>query len=75
MKTAWCTVDEIRAEEGKLALPDGAGKVVLGLKAPPPPPESSQTAANSGDSEASETGSSDSAYLWVLRRFRRKKKQ
>jgi phage-related protein (TIGR01555 family) len=32
LKTSWMTVDEIRAEEGKDALPDGSGNVVLGLK-------------------------------------------
>jgi hypothetical protein len=32
LKTSWMTVDEIRAEQGLKPLPDGAGKVVLGLK-------------------------------------------
>jgi hypothetical protein len=32
LKTGWMTVDEIRAEEGLDELPDGSGKVVLGLK-------------------------------------------
>jgi hypothetical protein len=31
-KSGWMTVDEIRAEEGLKELPDGAGKVVLGIK-------------------------------------------
>jgi hypothetical protein len=31
-KSAWMTIDEIRAEEGLKELPDGAGKVVLGIK-------------------------------------------
>jgi hypothetical protein len=32
LKTGWLTVDEIRGEEGKKPLPNGAGAVVLGLK-------------------------------------------
>jgi hypothetical protein len=32
LKTSWLTVDEIRAEEGKDPLPNGAGQVVLGVK-------------------------------------------
>jgi CRISPR/Cas system-associated exonuclease Cas4 (RecB family) len=32
LKTAWMTLDEIRAEEGKDPLPNGAGNVVLGVK-------------------------------------------
>jgi hypothetical protein len=31
-KSAWMTIDEIRAEEGLKELPQGAGKVVLGIK-------------------------------------------
>jgi hypothetical protein len=31
-KGGWKTIDEIRAEEGLKELPDGAGKVVLGIK-------------------------------------------
>jgi hypothetical protein len=38
LKTSWCTVDEVRAEEGKQALPGDAGKVVLGLRKPEPAP-------------------------------------
>ena len=75
LQTAWCTIDEIRAEEGKLPLPEGAGKVVLGLKAPPPPPPSTQTGTDAKASNGSGAESSDSAYLWLAKRFRRKKKQ
>jgi len=32
LRTAWDTVDEIRADEGKDPLPGGAGNVVLGLR-------------------------------------------
>jgi hypothetical protein len=44
-RSNWCTVDELRAEEGKLPLPEGAGKVVLGLKgsAKPAAPKDSNT--------------------------------
>ena len=44
-RSNWCTVDELRAEEGKLALPEGSGKVVLGLKgsAKPAAPEDPNT--------------------------------
>lgn len=31
-ETNWKTIDEIRAEDGLPALPDGAGKVILGVK-------------------------------------------
>jgi hypothetical protein len=31
-KTGWMTIDEIRGEQGLKMLPDGAGKVVLGVK-------------------------------------------
>jgi hypothetical protein len=31
-KTAWMTVDEIRAEQKLTPLPNGAGQVVLGVK-------------------------------------------
>jgi hypothetical protein len=32
LKTGWMTIDEVRAEEGLGALPNGAGAVVLGVK-------------------------------------------
>jgi hypothetical protein len=32
LKSGWMTVDEIRAEQGLAALPDGKGTVVLGLE-------------------------------------------
>ena len=66
LKTAWCTVDEVRAEEGKLALPGDAGKVVLGLRKP----ESASAAEESSVAEASEA---DSSGFWLLKRLRRKK--
>ena len=31
-KTGWMTIDEVRAEQGLQPLPEGAGKVVLGVK-------------------------------------------
>jgi hypothetical protein len=68
LKSSWCTVDELRAEEGKLALPNGEGTVVLGLKKSAP----QQGAFVS--SSAGSSGGADSAYLWLLKRFRRKKK-
>jgi len=32
LKVAWLTIDEVRAEDNKGPLPDGAGQVVLGIK-------------------------------------------
>ena len=68
LKTAWCTVDEVRAEEGKLALPGDAGKVVLGLRKPEPP------RAPEGSPNAEGLAEADSSGFWLLKRLRRKKK-
>ncbi len=62
-ESAWKTVDEIRAEEGKLPLPGGAGAVVLGLvKAQAPPPGVSAAAVASGQG-------ADQADEGLLRKF------
>ena len=72
----WCTLDEIRAEEGKLKLPAGEGKVLLAsIKS------ASQPAVSSGPGESgapSATGASDAVdsnrVFGFLLKFRRKKK-
>jgi phage-related protein (TIGR01555 family) len=61
-KTSWLTVDEIRAEEGKDPLPDGAGTVVLGLKKAEQQPFSQAPGADVGP------------FTWIISRLRRKKK-
>lgn len=42
-KVGWMTVDEVRAEQGLKELPDGAGKVVLGIKKSEQAPSSLST--------------------------------
>jgi phage-related protein (TIGR01555 family) len=70
----WCTLDEIRAEEGKLALPNDEGKVLLGSKKSAPQVVSS----NSGESGVPSAAVSDNAdsnrVFGFLLKFRRKKK-
>jgi hypothetical protein len=52
LKTVWMSVDEVRAEQGLEALPNGAGQVVLGLQKniqqESLPPEPSEVDAEEG---------------------------
>jgi len=66
LKTSWLTVDEIRAEEGKDALPNGAGNVVLGVKKAESQPFG---ASPSGVSvSADDVGRVKRFVSWLLRR-------
>ena len=74
LKTSWCTVDELRAEEGKQPLPNGEGKVVVGLKTPAvAAPIQAPSDLNATKGTAAKTA--DIASLWIHRVLRRKKKQ
>jgi len=66
LKTGWMTVDEIRAEEGKDPLPNGAGNVVLGVK------KAEQQPFSQGPGMISE--GDIGPFTWILSRLRRKKK-
>jgi hypothetical protein len=66
LRSNWCTVNELRAEEGKDPLPNGEGNVVLGLV------KLASTASSSVSGPDAEYA--DSAGLWIFRRLRRKKK-
>jgi len=68
LKTSWLTVDEIRAEEGKDPLPDGAGAVVLGLK------KSESKMWGQGSEGSAATAQLDvGPFAWIVSRLRRKK--
>jgi len=62
----WMTVDEVRAEQDLKELPEGVGKVVLGLKKAEPQPAAEPEELASEDA--------DSSGFWLLKRLRRKKK-
>jgi phage-related protein (TIGR01555 family) len=49
LETSWMTLDEIRAEESLKELPDGAGKVVLGLKKAESQPFGQSAASDEAD--------------------------
>ncbi len=69
LKTGWCTLDEVRAEEGKPPLPGGVGSTVLGLQKSP---QTGQGLAGAG-SEAGVEAEPERGF-WGLRWFKRKKK-
>ena len=66
LKLGWMTVDEVRAEQDLKELPDGSGKVVLGLKKAEPQP--------AAEPEELASEEADSSGFWLLKRLRRKKK-
>jgi hypothetical protein len=68
LKTGWMTVDEIRAEEGLSALPNGVGAVVLGVKKAGQQPFGGVGSNPGGVSEA-DVG----PFTWIISRLRRKK--
>jgi hypothetical protein len=70
LKLSWCTIDEIRAEEGKQPLPSGEGNKVLGL-AKQKEQEQMKTAAVLPSSRAA--GDEAKFLDRLVLRFRRKK--
>jgi phage-related protein (TIGR01555 family) len=65
LKTNWMTVDELRAEQELQELPEGVGKVVLGLEKAKAQPFGQGAAADSADV---------GPFTWIVSRLRRKKK-
>jgi len=65
LRSSWCTVDELRAEEGKEPLPNGEGQTVLGLRKPAIPPQPS----SSGSEEEEPSAAADESDLGSVYKF------